>query len=149
VRVKVDRRGFTLIEILVALVIITIISSVVVVKLAGTPYEGRKAAVISQIRNFQMALRLYHLDAGQYPTMEQGLGALIERPELDPVPVRYRDGGYMESVRLPMDPWGRHYAYIVPAADGSPYDIISYGRDGQPGGEGPDQDISSSTISDL
>jgi general secretion pathway protein G len=145
----VDKRGFTLIEILVALVIITIISGVVVVKLADAPYQGRKAATISQIRNFQTALRLYHLDAGQYPTMEQGLGVLIERPQVEPVPVRYREGGYIESVKLPRDQWGRHYAYVVPAPDGSPYEIISYGRDGQPSGEGQDRDITSSNIGEL
>jgi general secretion pathway protein G len=85
-------------------------------------------------------LKLYRLDNARYPGTEQGLRALVERPTTEPVPNNWKQGGYLE--RLPKDPWGNDYQYLNPGTHGE-IDVMSYGRDGQPGGEGPDADIGS------
>ncbi len=140
-------RGFTLIELLVVILIISVLGSVVGVKLAGKPHEARRAAVLAQIENFQMALKLYHMDNGRYPTQRQGLQALVEPSVSEPLPLRFPDGGYLESRELPLDPWGNPYVYLIPGPRGEAYEILSYGNDGQPGGEGTDADISKSDSS--
>jgi general secretion pathway protein G len=86
---------------------------------------------------------LYRLDNFKYPTTEQGLQALVKQP-VDPTLTNYRSGGYLGS--LPIDPWGRPYLYASPGTDGRDYDIVSYGRDGKPGGDGYDADISTLTL---
>ncbi len=137
-------RGFTLIELLVVILIISVLGSVVGVRLAGKPHEARRAAVLAQLENFQMALKLYHMDNGRYPSQRQGLQALVEPSSLDPRPFRFPEGGYLDRRELPSDPWGNPYVYLIPGPRGESYEILSYGRDGQPGGEGEDADISTS-----
>jgi len=134
--------GFTLIELLVVILIITILGAVVGVKLAGKPYEARRAAVVAQLENFRMALKLYQMDNGDYPTQRQGLQALVEASAQEPRPRRFPEGGYLERRELPMDPWGSPFVYLIPGTGGEVYEILSYGRDGKPGGEGEDADIS-------
>lgn len=135
--------GFTLLEILVVVMIITILAAIVGVKLAGEPGKARKAAAMAQIQIFRTALQLYRMDNGALPTQEQGLAALCERPTAAPVPARYRQEGYLDSQKVPPDPWGREYAYLVPGPGKEPYVILSYGSDGEPGGEGEAADLSS------
>jgi general secretion pathway protein G len=139
-------QGFTLLELLVVVVIITILATIVGVKVAQRPGQARVAAAKAQIANFRTALQMYRMDNGRFPTMEQGLKALCEKPTTQPVPERYAEGGYLESRRVPADPWGREYVYIVPGPGGEPYEIISYGSDGEPGGEGEAADISSASL---
>jgi general secretion pathway protein G len=86
------------------------------------------------------SLKLYRLDNQRYPSAEQGLGALIAKPEIAPVPPNWKPGGYLE--RLPKDPWGNPYQYLNPGLRGE-IDVFSYGADGQPGGTGFDADIGS------
>ncbi len=136
------RGGFTLIELLVVILIISVLGSVVGVKLAGKPHQARRAAAVAQLENFRMALKLYHMDNGMYPTQRQGLQALVEPSVVDPRPLRFPDGGYLDRRELPNDPWGNPYVYLIPGTGGEIYEVLSYGRDGHPGGMGEDSDIS-------
>ncbi|MGO9515220.1 MAG: type II secretion system major pseudopilin GspG [Steroidobacteraceae bacterium] len=135
--------GFTLIEIMVVVVILAVLGALVVPKILENVDKARVTRAASDIRAIQTALDLYRLDNFKYPTTEQGLQALVTQPT-DPTITNYRAGGYLPS--LPKDPWGNPYQYVSPGADGRDYDIISYGRDGKPGGEGYDADISTSTL---
>lgn len=139
-------RGFTLIELLVVILIITILGSVVGVRLAGRPHEARHAAAVAQLENFRLALKLYHMDNGMYPTQRQGLQALVAETTQDPRPRKFPEGGYLDRTELPRDPWGNEYAYLIPGSRNEPYEVISYGRDGQPGGQGEDADLSTSAL---
>ena len=97
---------------------------------------------IIQIKNFETALKLFKLDNGFYPSTEQGLEALVKKPTTGRIPQNWREGGYLEGGKVPLDPWGHPYIYICPGLHGD-FDIISYGRDGVEGGTGPDADIKS------
>jgi len=141
-----DRMGFTLLEILVVVMIITILATIVGISVAKRPGEARVMAATVQIKTFRTALQLYQMKHGCLPTQEQGLKALCEKPTTPPIPDSYPEGGYLESKKLPKDPWGRDYIYIVPGSKGDPYEIISYGSDGEPAGEGDAADISTSDM---
>ena len=137
------QRGFTLIEIMVVVVILAVLGALVVPKILENVDKARVTRAASDIRAIQTALELYRLDNFKYPTTEQGLQALVTQPS-DPTITNYRSGGYLPS--MPKDPWNNPYQYVSPGANGRDYDIISYGRDGKPGGEGYDADISTSTL---
>lgn len=137
------QRGFTLIEIMVVVVILAVLGALVVPKILENVDKARVTRAQSDIRAIQTALDLYRLDNFKYPTTEQGLQALVTQPS-DPSITNYRAGGYLPA--LPKDPWNNPYQYVSPGANGRDYDIISYGRDGKPGGEGYDADISTSTL---
>lgn len=133
-------RGFTLIEIMVVIVILGVLAALVVPRVLERPDEARAVAARSDIASIMAALKLYRLDNQRYPTTDQGLAALVTRPEAPPVPPNWKPGGYLE--KLPKDPWGRPYQYLNPGLKGE-IDVMSYGADGQPGGTGPDADIGS------
>ena len=135
--------GFTLIEIMVVVVILAVLGALVVPKILENVDKARVTRAQSDIRAIQTALDLYRLDNFKYPTTEQGLQALVTQPT-DPTITNYRSGGYLPS--LPKDPWNNPYQYVNPGANGRDYDITSYGRDGKPGGDGYDADISTSTL---
>jgi general secretion pathway protein G len=126
-------KGFSLIEILVVLVIMGLLVSIIAPNVLGRADEARVQKVFADFSAIETALRLYRLDNYAFPSSEQGLGALIDRPTLAPVPANWRSGGYLES--LPIDPWGNAYLYLSPGQQGD-YDIFSYGADGVRGGEG-------------
>jgi general secretion pathway protein G len=130
--------GFTLIEIMVVIVILGILAALVVPKLMGRPDEARAVAAKQDINAMGQALKLYRLDNMRYPSSEQGLKALSEKPAAAPLPKNWKPGGYLE--RLPVDPWGNPYQYVSPGTHGE-VDIWSLGADGEPGGEGADGDI--------
>jgi general secretion pathway protein G len=134
------QRGFTLVEIMVVVVIIGILGALVVPKLLGRTGESRVTAARVDISTLMQALKLYKLDNQRYPTTEQGLQALIQRPTGGPAATGWKEGGYLE--RLPKDPWGNQYQYLSPGIHGE-VDIFSFGADGQPGGTGEDADIGS------
>lgn len=136
--------GFTLMEILVVLIIITILAGLVGVNVLRKPGEARVSAAKMQIKNLQTAVKLYHAEQGQLPTQQQGLEALVQKPVMEPVPKNYPAGGYLDSTEMPRDPWKNDYIYLTPGRSGEPFEIISYGSDGEPGGEGDASDISSS-----
>lgn len=136
----INHRGFTLIEIMVVVIILGILATYVVPRIMGRPEEAKQVKAKLDIASLESALRLYKLDSGVYPTTEQGMQALVEEPETEPLPRKWNKGGYLEKSRLPKDPWGYEYVYLSPGVNGD-YDIISYGADGVPGGEDKNHDI--------
>jgi len=137
---KTKNSGFTLIEIMVVIVILGILAGLIVPRIMGRPEEARRTKAALTLRSLDSALKLYKLDNGVYPTTEQGLEALIDKPDTGTVPGNWREGGYLDSTRVPKDPWGNDYVYIQPGEHGD-YDLSSYGRDGEKGGEGDNADI--------
>jgi general secretion pathway protein G len=135
-------RGFTLLEIIVVVFILSLLVAIVAPKIMGRTDEAKVTAAQVQIKNFETALKLFKIDNGYYPQTQQGLDALIEKPTTGRIPNKYRDGGYLELKRIPLDPWGNPYVYVCPGIHGD-YDIMSYGADGKEGGDGYDADITS------
>ncbi len=134
------QRGFTLLEVMVVVVILGILAAMVVPKIISRPDEARVIAAKQDIASLMQALKLYRLDNQRYPGTEQGLQALLVKPDTAPIPLNWKPGGYIE--RLPKDPWGSPYQYLNPGVRGE-IDVFSYGADGAPGGEGNDADIGS------
>lgn len=132
------RSGFTLVEIMVVVVIIGLLAALVGPQVIGRSDEAKVQATKVQISNFEQSLELFHLNNGFFPTTDQGLIALVEKPSMPPEPRNYPSGGYMK--KLPKDPWDNDYVYICPG-EKRDYDIISYGADRQEGGEGINSDI--------
>ena len=137
-----NARGFTLIELMVVIVILGILAGLIVPRIMGRPEQAKQLKAKIQIESLETALKLYKLDNGNYPDTQQGLQALIEKPETGNIPPKWKAGGYLEKGRLPKDPWGNDFIYLSPGLNGE-YDLISYGADGVPGGEGKDKDINS------
>jgi general secretion pathway protein G len=137
-----QRRGFTLIELLVVIAIIATLAAVVAPTVFHNVGDAKVSAAKSQIDIFAIALNSYRLDNDEYPTSERGLEALRTRPASGEVPRNWK-GPYLSRV-VPLDPWGRPYIYIAPGSENpSSFDVYSLGRDGKPGGEGEDADITS------
>ena len=134
------QRGFTLIEIMVVVVIMGILAALVVPKLMGRTDDARVMAARSDISTLMSALKLYKLDNQRYPTTEQGLQALLTKPAAGPAANGWKSGGYID--KMPKDPWGNPYQYLAPGIKGE-IDVLSFGADGLPGGEGNDADIGS------
>jgi general secretion pathway protein G len=134
------QRGFTLVEIMVVVVIIGILGMLVVPKLLGRTGEARVTAAKTDIATLMQALKLYKLDNQRYPTNEQGLTALVQKPTTGPAANGWKEGGYVE--KLPKDPWNNNYQYLSPGLHGE-VDVFSLGADGQPGGAGEDADVGS------
>ena len=130
--------GLTLIELMVVVVILAVLAVVIVPRVIDRPDQARVVRAQSDIAAITSALNLYRLDTGAYPTTEQGLGALVERPTSAPVPANWTDGGYLD--RVPDDPWGQPYLYLRPGVHGA-FDLLSRGADGSAGGSGADADI--------
>jgi general secretion pathway protein G len=134
--------GFTLIEIMVVIVILGILATLIIPRFMGREEEARRTVARVQIESMETALKLYKLDNGVYPSTEQGLQALVEPPTIGQVPRKWREGGYLEKGRVPKDPWDNDYIYLSPGVHGD-FDLVSYGADGEPGGEGNNKDINS------
>jgi len=130
--------GFTLMEILIVVVILSILAIMVVPQFMDQPDKARVARAQADIQALQTALSLYKLDNFRYPSTAQGLQALVSKPSGQPEARNWKPGGYLQQ--LPNDPWGNPYQYLNPGAHGE-IDIYSFGADGQPGGEGVDADI--------
>ncbi len=132
--------GFTLLEIIVVVFILSLLVAIVAPRIMGKTDDARIAEAKVQIRNFETALKLFKLDNGFYPDTEQGLDALIKKPEKGRPCTNYKEGGYLEQKKIPLDPWGNPYVYASPGLHGD-FDIISFGADAKEGGEGKDADI--------
>ncbi|MAS09119.1 type II secretion system major pseudopilin GspG [Endozoicomonas sp. G2_2] len=135
---RATQRGFTLIEIMVVVVILGILAAIVVPNIIDRPDAARVAKARQDIRAVESALKLYRLDNFRYPTTEQGLAALVDKPTTQPEPRNWKSGGYLD--RIPTDPWGETYHYRNPGEHGE-IDVYTLGRDGRPGGEESDADI--------
>jgi general secretion pathway protein G len=138
---KVRSGGFTLIEIMVVIVILGILAGLVLPRFMGRTEEAKKIKAKLQIENLEAALKLYKLDTGMYPTTEQGLEALVQKPATGAVPGNWREGGYLEKGKVPQDPWNRPYVYVSPGIKNKDFDLKSLGGDGEEGGEGENADI--------
>lgn len=142
-----NESGFTLIELMVVILILGLLAGIVMPKLIGRAEQAKRTDALVQIRNFESALELFHLDNGFYPSTEQGLEALVVKPSTGRIPNNWRGGGYLERGKIPKDPWGNAYIYISPGVHNPDYDIKSLGADGAEGGEGNDADIDSWSVS--
>jgi general secretion pathway protein G len=135
---RARQAGFTLIELMVVLVIIGVLAALIVPNVLDRADDARVTAARTDVNNIMQALKLYKLDNQRYPTTEQGLQALVARPTTGAVPPNWKP--YLE--KLPNDPWGRPYQYLNPGVKGE-VDVMSFGADGQSGGEGKNADIGS------
>jgi len=131
-----DKKGFTLIELLVVMAIIALLAALVGPRLFPKLGKGKQSAAKAQIELLGQALDQFRLDVGRYPTTQEGLNALAVNPGADKW-----EGPYLKK-GLPADPWDRPYQFQSPGSHGD-YDLWSYGRDGQPGGDGEDKDVTS------
>ena len=131
-------RGFTLIELMVVLVIIGVLAALIVPNVLERADDARVTAARTDISNIMQSLKLYRLDNQRYPTAEQGIQALLNKPTSGPIPNNWKP--YLE--KLPDDPWGRPYQYLNPGIKGE-IDVMSFGADGVSGGEGKDADVGS------
>ncbi|WP_092006249.1 type II secretion system major pseudopilin GspG [Marinobacter pelagius] len=136
---RFTQRGFTLIEIMVVMVILGLLVAIVAPNIMGRSDQAKVTIAETQLKNIQSALDLYRLDNSHYPSTQQGLEALVSRPSGSPEPKNWNQDGYLKSV--PEDPWGNQFQYVSPGTEG-PYDLYSYGADGQEGGDGDAADIS-------
>ena len=128
--------GFTLLEIMVVVVILGILGALVVPQIFDQVDKARVAKAKQDIKSLEAALEMYRMDNFRYPTSEQGLRALVEKP---PEARNWKDGGYIKQ--LEKDPWDSDYKYVYPGQHGKQFDLYTYGADGQEGGEKYDADI--------
>ena len=135
---RARQAGFTLIELMVVLVIIGVLAALIVPNVLERADDARATAAKTDVNNLIQALKLYRLDNQRYPTSEQGLQALVSKPNVAPIPPNWKT--YLD--KLPNDPWGRPYQYLNPGVKGE-IDVMSFGADGQSGGEGKNADIGS------
>jgi general secretion pathway protein G len=139
----VRSKGFTLIEIMVVVIILSILAVFVVPQIMERPDDARILKARQDIQALEAALNLYRLDNYAYPTTDQGLEALAFKPTIPPEPRNWKTGGYIK--KLETDPWGNPYRYLSPGQYGE-FDLFSLGADNQPGGEGKNADITSWTL---
>lgn len=137
-RAREGEKGFTLIELMVVLIILGLLATVVIPKLTGQGEEAKVKVARTQIKLLSDALAQFEVDNGFFPTTEQGLSALVTQPTAGREAKKYRKGGYIDHV--PKDPWENEYRYLSPGTHG-PFDLISLGADGMPGGEDKSADI--------
>jgi general secretion pathway protein G len=136
--IRTLQRGFTLIELMVVLVIIGVLAALIVPNVLDRTDDARVTAAKTDVVKLMQALKFYKLDNQRFPTAEQGLGALIAKPTASPIPPNWKP--YLD--KLPNDPWGRPYQYLNPGVQAE-VDVLSFGGDGQAGGEGKNADIGS------
>jgi len=138
--------GFSLLEIMVVVVIIGILVATIAPNLFGETDRARMTRLKVDVTALEDALERYKMDNFNYPNTDQGLQALVEKPTALPEPLHYKPGGYVR--RLQKDPWGNDYMYISPGSE-LPFELFSFGADGEPGGEGMNADIGNWNLSEL
>lgn len=130
--------GFTLIEIMVVVAILGILAAIITPRIMDRPEQARITRAKQDIRVIESALNMYKLDNYKYPSTEQGLEALVEKPNGDPPAPNWQEGGYLDEV--PEDPWGNEYKYLNPGQHGE-IDVYTLGADGKKGGDGANRDL--------
>jgi general secretion pathway protein G len=137
-RKKARNDGFTLIEIMAVIIIIGLLAALVAPHFLGQTDKARAITTKANLKTLHRAVAQFKMDTGRYPTEEEGLNVLIEPPS----DVKgYEQGGYLDSTDLPKDAWGYDFVYVAYPESGKPYMVVSYGADGQEGGEGYDADL--------
>jgi general secretion pathway protein G len=139
---RTRRTGFTLIEIMAVVLIMGLLAGIVGTVVVNQIDQARTQTARAQIKQLESALTFYQMDNGRFPTTDQGLQSLVEKPGGAPEPRNYRPGGYLQGGVVPKDPWDLPYQYLSPGQHNPhAFDIWTLGSDGQPGGEGADQDV--------
>ena len=138
---KAVRRGFTIIEIMAVIVIIGLLAGMVSLKVMNKVEEARVKTTKGSLKTLDSAVQSFKMDTARYPAEEEGLKALVEAPS---DVTGYPEGGYLNSKTMPKDAWGHEFVYMLNPEPGVPYEIVSYGADGEPGGEGNNADLKSS-----
>jgi general secretion pathway protein G len=141
---KRKSRGFTLVEIMAVVIIIGLLATIAAVNFLGQTDKARVITTKANLKMLSGAIAQFKMDTGRYPTQEEGLNVLIEKPT---DVQNYQEGGYLDSTSLPKDAWGYDFIYVAYPESGKPYVIISDGADGQEGGEGYDADLYSTDLS--
>ena len=141
---KKQAQGFSLIEVLVVVVIMGMLIGLIGPNVLGQVDRARVTTAKSDIASLSQALDMYKLDNHFYPTTDQGLEALVSRPQSSPEPRNWNPEGYIKGNKLPLDAWDGEYVYMSPGEDNRPYELLSLGADARSGGEGYAADISSS-----
>ncbi len=121
------QKGFTFLEVIVVVAILVLLATIVIVNYSGRMKQAKIDACKMQISEISKALELYRIDNGFYPTTDQGLKALVEKPDTEPIPKKWKKP-YMDEI--PKDPWGNEYVYIYPGSHKKNFDLFSYGPDG-------------------
>ncbi|MFH2092691.1 MAG: type II secretion system major pseudopilin GspG [Pseudomonadota bacterium] len=137
-----NQAGFSFIELMVVVVILGILASAIIPRYMDKTDKAKAVKAKVDVSAIETSLKMYKLDNGIYPSTEQGLLALVEKPTTDPIPRNWSEKGYFEKGNILKDPWGNEYMYLFPGIHND-YDIISYGADAAPGGEGINKDITS------
>jgi general secretion pathway protein G len=136
-RIKMEK-GFTMVELMAILIIIGLLAALVVTKVADKIDQARVTTTKANLKALHSAVTQFKMDTGRFPTEDEGLKALIERPS---DVITYAPGGYLETTEIPKDAWGRDYIYELNPESGKPFVIKSYGADGEEGGEGYNADL--------
>ena len=136
------RRGFTLIELMIAVVILGLLATIIMPRILNRPEQARRVKAKIDIRNIESALALFKTDTGRFPTTSEGLEVLISDPGIK----GYNADAYLDKV--PLDPWGNRYIYVCPGLQSKDYDLESYGKDGEDGGAEDNADIESWNLED-
>lgn len=139
---NLNQNGFSFLELMVVVVILGILATYIAPRFMGRTDDAKMVKAKVDILAIETALKLYKLDNGFYPTTEQGLAALVEKPSTEPIPMKWKEKGYLEKAKVPKDPWEKDYIYLSPGVHDD-YDLISYGADGVQGGEGKNKDVNS------
>ena len=130
------KKGFTLLELMIVIVILGILATIVMPRIMGRPEQARRTKAVAEISQIEGALHMFKLDTGRFPSTAEGLDALVNDPGVE----NYKPDGYLN--KIPLDPWGNNYVYIYPSVHGNKdYDLLSYGPDGENGGNGINADI--------
>jgi len=137
---KIARKGFTMVELMAMLIIIGLLATLVVTKVAAQIEKARVTTTKANLKTLHQKVVEFKMDTTRYPTEEEGLMALIEQPS---DVINYPEGGYLDQTAIPKDAWGNDFLYEVNPESGGAFRIVSYGADGEEGGEGYDKDLSS------
>jgi general secretion pathway protein G len=141
-RPRERRAGFTLIEMMAVVLIIGLLAGIVGVAVFSSVNSAKVSTTQAQIKNLESALAFYQMDNGDFPTTDQGLQALVQKPTSAPTPESWRQGGYLQTKTVPKDAWKHDFQYLSPGQHNpDSYDLWSLGSDGQPGGTGTKADI--------